>query len=124
MSLFGKTPDEKFFESLERQKRILKVKEGLSNALNYVNNNKEKIAGAAALAYGLFRCANKTVNAIDRHNQHKVELQRRKQFYDRSTNTYVDLKKSLNKSDWDKVNELKSQGMKTAEALRKLNLIK
>lgn len=124
MSLFGKTPDEKFFESLERQKKIWKVKEGLSNALNYVNDNKEKIAGAAALAYGLFRCANKTVNAIDRHNQHKVELQRRKQFYDRSNNVYVNLKRPLKQSDWIKINELKSQGMKTAEALKKLNLIK
>jgi len=61
---------------------------------------------------------------VDRHNQKKLELERRRQVYDRSMGMYVDLKRPLRQSDWNKINDLKKDGMKTGEALKKLGLIK
>ena len=124
MSWFNRTPEEKIMDELRKQNERKKRNEMINKVTNDLYQNKEIILGVGALAAGAIGAVCKIANTLDRYNTHKIELDRRKQVYDRSTGMYVDLKRPLKNKDWEKIGEMKSQGMKTGEALKKLGLIK
>lgn len=124
MSWFNKTPEEKIMDELRKQNEKKKRDEMIGNIANGLYQNKEIILGVGALAASAVGAVCKIANTLNRYNTRKIELDRRKQVYDRSTGMYVDLKRPLKNKDWEKIDEMKSQGMKTSEALKKLGLIK
>jgi len=124
MSWFNKTPEEKCYEELRKQNMKRKIDETINGAFTGLYENKDKILGAIAIGTALVTGTSKVIGMVDRHNQKKLELERRRQVYDRSMGMYVDLKRPLRQSDWNKINDLKKDGMKTGEALKKLGLIK
>lgn len=124
MSWFNKTPEEKYYEELRKQNMKRKIDETINGAFTGLYENKDKILGAIAIGTALVTGTSKVIGMVDRHNQKKIELKRRKQFYDRSLGIYVDLKRPLRQSDRNKISDLKKDGMKPGEALEKLGLIK
>lgn len=124
MSWFNKTPEEKIIEEIRKENERKKRQEFIDGAGNFVAQNGATIVGVLAFAGAVTGAVCKVVNTVTRYNTKKVEVQRRKQVYDRSTGTYMDLKRKLNSRDYENIGRLKGEGMKTGEALKKLNLIK
>lgn len=124
MSWFNKTPEEKIIEEIRKENERKKRQEFIDGVGDFVAQNGTTIVGAIAFAGAVAGAVCKVVNTVTRYNTKKVEAQRRKQVYDRSTGTYMDLKRQLNSRDYENIGKLKGEGMKTGEALKKLNLIK
>lgn len=124
MSWFNKTPEEKIIEEIRKENERKKRQEFIDGIGDFVAQNGATIVGVIAFAGAVAGSVCKVVNTVTRYNTKKVEAQRRKQVYDRSTGTYMDLKRQLNSRDYENIGKLKGEGMKTGEALKKLNLIK
>lgn len=124
MSWFNKTPEEKIIEEIRKENERKKRQEFIDGVGDFVAQNGATIVGVIAFAGAVTGAVCKVVNTVTRYNTKKVEAQRRKQVYDRSTGTYMDLKRQLNSRDYENIGKLKGEGMKTGEALKKLNLIK
>lgn len=124
MSWFNKTPEEKIIEEIRKENERKKRQEFIDGVGDFVAQNGATIVGVLAFTGAVVGSVCKVVNTVTRYNTKKVELNRRKQVYDRSTGTYMDLKRKLNSRDYENIGKLKGEGMKTGEALKKLNLIK
>lgn len=124
MSWFNKTPEEKIIEEIRKENERKKRQEFIDGVGDFVEKNGMTIVGVITFTGAVVGSVCKIVNTFTRYNTKKVEAQRRKQVYDRSTGTYMDLKRQLNSRDYENIGKLKGEGMKTGEALKKLNLIK
>lgn len=124
MSWFNKTPEEKIIEEIRKENERKKRQEFIDGVGDFVEKNGMTIVGVITFTGAVVGSVCKVVNTFTRYNTKKVESQRRKQVYDRSTGTYMDLKRQLNSRDYENIGKLKGEGMKTGEALKKLNLIK
>jgi len=124
MSWFNKTPEEKIIEEIRKENERKKRQEFIDGVGDFVAQNGATIVGVLVFTGAVVGSVCKVVNTVTRYNTKKVEVQRRKQVYDRSTGTYMDLKRKLNSRDYENIGKLKGEGMKTGEALKKLNLIK
>lgn len=122
--MFNRNEEDRIMAEIRRQNSERIWNERLNAVGNFVVENGPKLIGGIAILGAGFSAVSDLVSSVNHAQQKHFDRSKRTQFYDRSTGTYVKLKRQLTSSDLQKVNVLKSKGMKTAEALNKLGLIK
>lgn len=99
--------------------------EKVRNTIDYVKEDPRKAMEAIGVVTLITGGLTKGVRAINKGRAIREERHHRDlEIYDHSNGQYLELKRKLKKEDIDRLNNLKRKGLRTSEALSRMNLLK
>lgn len=111
-----------FQKEEKRRERKAKVQSGLTNAKNWISNNKELIMFVGPSLLGCATVGIKTVNK--RMNLKKEQNLKDLYCYDRSLGHYWRLRRELTNAEWVEIDKRKNNGERLADILDELKVLK
>ena len=99
--------------------------EKVRNTVNYVKEDPKRAMEAIGVVTLITGGLTKGVRAINKGRAIREERHHRDlEIYHHSNGQYLELKRKLKKEDIDRLNNLKRKGLRTSEALSRMNLLK
>ena len=99
--------------------------EKVRNTVNYVKEDPKRAMEAIGVVTLITGGLTKGVRAINKGRAIREERHHRDlEIYDHSNGQYLELKRKNKKEDIDRLNNLKRKGLRTSEALSRMNLLK
>ena len=103
---------------------LQKVWNGIDKAIDYADENKEKLVVVGSLIFGGYKAVEKLTNNISRYKRAKEDrFHREREVYDRSSGVYLRLKRPMSGREQYEFSYRKGRGESTANILADMGLL-